>query len=215
MRTAIKQPVIPHSFSSYSNADCTSPSYEGCLFDVSQPLPTPLSSSASFSQCTFIKLTSSTNGGAISFTSDSPHTVRECFFRECSTVSYVNWQSGGGAVSSSAGSLSVYSSTFISCDTPGFGGAVLGTSNSVLIDVSQCLVFGCLGGYCGGGISAHYSSAADISSCRFLLCECNEYGGGYYHNNNITLPLKVSNSLFRKNTAKKNSGNRGGGGLED
>ena len=114
----IRQHLVSNSSSSFSNTGYASSSYEDWLFDDIYSISTPLSSSVSFSQCTFLRLISSFNGGAISFTSDSSHTVRNCFFSLCSsTVSTATWQSCGGAVSSSVGSLSVYSSIFIICST--------------------------------------------------------------------------------------------------
>ena len=173
------------------------------------------SESATFIQCTFIKLTYTYSGGAISFTSEGYHTVRDCFFRECSTINYRDWHSGGGAVSCSAGSLSVYSSVFINCRTVGFGGAILGTSNCASMIVSNSLIIACSSKSCGGGVSAHNSSAAHLSCCCFISCESPLSGGGYYHYNEAGLSLRVSNSLFRKNTANMTESNRGGGGLED
>ena len=215
VRTTITQNLVHHSISITSNAGCASPSYEGCTFDDTNTKQNPLSSSASFAQCTFIKLTANVNGGAISFTSDSPHTVRECFFRECSTGTHSNYQSGGGAVCSSAGSLSVFSSRFIQCSSAGYGGAVLGTSSCTLTVLFESIVIGCSCNRCGGGASTHFSSVADVSSCRFISCQSTRYGGGYYHNNEAGLSVRVSNSLFLKNVAKLNDNNRGGGGFED
>ena len=174
--------------------------------------------SASFTSCTFISLTTTDDGGAISFTSGSSLSVYQCMFISCSAPQAEYWYHGGGAVFSNTGDiLSVKSSTFIACSTNTFGGGVLATAACKYCSVSLCSFFHCTAEH-GGGVCVFLGPSSTVDSSRFCSCTASfgcgsGGGGGLYHDCQGDSGIDASNLLFNKNAAY--STGRGGGGFED
>ena len=208
LTTTIKH-LLPRSSSSDSNTDCTS-SYEGCLFYDSNPLPDSLSSSASFSQCIFLKLSSYTNGGAISFSNKASGTltISHCSFYSCSCSRAGGEQdgNGGGAIySSDVSTVEICSSSFISCACDGYNGCDGGAIELWIITsyplLSQCNFLFCHANDDGGSLSIWKANANNHIVCTdssFLHGYSGDGGGAFTLWDNSEL-IKGSNLLFCNN----------------
>ena len=174
-----------------------------------------LSSSATFIACTFASLTSSDSGGAISFTDGDTLSVDQCIFTDCTNTHSLDRYEGGGGVYSKCGSLlSVSSSVFISCITPSFGGGVLATDQCSYSYVTFCTFISSRANH-GGGLCVFFGPSSLTSACTFISCTADYIGGGMYHDSlSIESYLRLTDSLFKGNTANYGY-SRGGGGFED
>ena len=204
------------SFSTSYNEDCSGPDYEECKFTTPHLIPS--SSSTSFTSCTFASLTANGNGGAIALENGNSGSldILYCTFTECSSNVGVNINSlGGGAICiNSPSQFYAYSSTFLECTTPSFGGGVFAQRDCEYSTVIQCNFLSCRGHH-GGGLNVFFGPSSFTSSCRFICCTADYVGGGMYHDCMYEdRYLALTNSLFKGNTANCN-GDRGGGGFED
>ena len=205
------------SISSLPNEPCTGPDYEDCSF--SSPHIT-LSSSASFSSCTFSSLTSSLNGGAIYSVSSGTLSISLSIFEKCSANVGTGDFLGGGAVCVDAGYFVSDFNTFISCSTSYFGGGILAQRQFISSNILSCNFICCSGCY-GGGINTFFGPYTTTISSHFISCTVSKGGGGFYHDSNVDCSsLTVSDCLFTCNCAEYVNGStteqtRGGGAFED
>ena len=152
-------------FSSSNN--CDGPFYEGCSFTQTYR-PSP-STTTTFTSCTFTRLISDDNGGAVYFTSGDSHSVNDCTFTGCSSSISFNDYNGGGGVFSSSGTLSVSTTVFISCSAQSLGGAIFGTAGCSSIVVAESTFLCCSCENSGGAVCLHLGPTGEVSSSCFLL----------------------------------------------
>ncbi|KAK2954296.1 hypothetical protein BLNAU_10795 [Blattamonas nauphoetae] len=181
------------------------------------------SSDITFTRCTFHTMSSTSSGGAVSFS----NLLASVSISECSFVNSVA-SSSGGAVrfrpSSETASLVLLSSTFSYCLAESYGGSVdirspvsctvsdchfIGTKTKVsyggsiflkspnsLCQLSNCLIEDGTTSY-GGGLSLNawrLDSDVEISFCSFCRCQAS-YGGGIDLLTGTTR-ISVKDSLF-------------------
>ena len=180
------------------------------------------SSTHTFTFCSWNGCSSSL-GGAITFRehTSSSLVVTGCIFCSCKCTSS-NWVYGGAAIHcSNVKSVSIDSSTFLSCGcTYAVGGAICIIGISAVPEITENDFITCSGGEDGGGIWLSGVTATNgvnrpVRDCRFIHCTAN---GIMYNNNNNdgdggalvlgdnTHPLGVSDSLFLSNHASTDGG---------
>ena len=210
----------PYSSSSQStNApSCAASPYERCTFDSDNPIPS-FSSSTVFNTSTFTGLTADDCGGAICFTSGNSLTLDQCIFNLCYTTDEFRDLNGGGAILINCGSFfSAHSSTFISCSTLSFGGAIVAEDGCQSSTVSFCTFIRC-SARLGGGLMTFWGPTSALVSSHFISCTGTLTGGGLYHESlEESQNLFVSECVFKDNFADYTPDyyyDRGGGGFED
>ena len=198
------------SFSLSFNGDCDSSPYEECIFSHTL---SRFSSSASFKFCTFDTLSVDGNGGAISFSQASSFlTVEDSLFIHCTSS-----QNGGAIYTDSASSLSVTSSTFIACLCPRYGGGAFVYDSCESSTVSFCTFLSCTGLF-GGGLMTWMGPTSFLSSSRFISCSVTDAGGALYHNGVSSDFIRLTDTLFARNTADScnhDPNDYGGGAFKD
>ena len=178
------------------------------------------SESAAVLSCSFTRLTSGCNGGAISFTYGTTLSLDKCIFMSCSNSVSNSSSNGGGAVFINHGALSVSSSLFISCITPSYGGGIHAYTGCSSSSVSFSAFIECEADH-GGGLSTYCGPASTSYSTRIISCTTSKVGGGMYHDSNLaTHTLTIRGNLFSNNRAEyineTDSYNyRGGGAFEE
>ena len=214
-------PFSAISFS--SNIECNNSPYEGCTFNPPRE-SFSLTTSASFTSCTFTGLTSNSNGGAIAFVNNIHGVLNllSCIFIQCRcNVAAGNNNLGGGSVCvNSPSTLYAYSCIFIGCTTPGFGGGIFAERECVYSTVILCTFVSC-SAEIGGGMSIFFGPSSRTSSCRFISCNADYVGGGVYHDClTDDRSFLLTDSFFKDNSAHYESYSdryvhRGGGAFED
>ena len=177
---------LTSSFSNNSLSCSTSPYYD-CTFTPSF-LP-EYSTSTVFTSCQFSSLSSSGNGGAISYSqSGAIITISSSQFYNCQATI------GGAIYADSLHSLSVLFTSFVLCratstgsDAGGGGGAEVDAVDAPLF--TACLFYQCSSGDDGGGIrtyncgydqqsqslptdSSRVKDNSLVQDSRFLVCSC-------------------------------------------
>ena len=205
-------PLISSS-SFYSNDDSNEVSYTKTTFSGDNH--PSLLSFTTFTSCIFDTLTSSSNGGAVSFLSGKMLTVVDCLFSGCTTSIRYSYSNGGGAICIESGTFSIISSVFISCTTLSYGGGIFVHDGSQSSTVTFCTFIDCKADH-GGGLTTYYGPSSTVLSNIFLSCSAYSFGGGVFHDGLKSHFISLSNSLFADNKANSdNDRNRGGGGFED
>ena len=144
--------------------------------------------STDFDKC---ESTGSNSGGAIYCTSGSL-TIEDCTFKTCKSPS----GSGGAVYASGVSSFTIEKSLLTDCNaTYGYGGGVLFTSESCSPLLSDTFLIACHASENadlssqsvddGGGASIESLMTSEtlsfiFQSCRFLSCNCYDWGGGAY-----------------------------------
>ena len=170
------------------------------------------SSTHTFSSCSWNGCSGS-YGGAISFRDHSSSSlfIRECTFSFCETTS-PDWANGGGALHCySVHSVSIDSSSFLSCSCRvGGGGGINLYDIRHQPYINNCYFISCSADDDGGGAAIWSSYAKDdlivCRDCRVIRCSVPNYnknsvspvaGGIILWSNNAG--LKCSNILFSDN----------------
>ena len=164
-----------------------------------------------FTSCSW-KDCSDSLGGAISFRekTESSLTVNKCTFDSCTSSFSAGWSNGGGAINCySVRSVSILSSSFLSCSSLNNGGG--GINFYYIIQqpyVTNCDFISCHADDDGGGVAIWSSYANDNTivcrDCRFIKGtssgSVDPWAGGIilWGNGNI---LKCSEILFAYNEA--------------
>ena len=146
-------------------------------------------------------------------------TISHSSFEMCNTTGSFVAEEGGGVIYAGCGSLSITSSSFISCQSPSYGGAILAQFNCTSSCLSHCTFISCRAHH-GGSIMTEYGPTSSIFSSRFISCVADYVGGGMYHDiNDVSDSVTIRKSLFTRNPADyKNEFEdkiRGGGAFED
>ena len=206
-----------HSHSSLllSSAPCDASPYEYCTFTGTHLTPT---STTTFNSCNFTGLSSEYNGGAIYFISGASLTIEQCTFNQCSTRSEeFSDQYGGGAIDINCGTISVFSTVFISCSTASYAGGMLIEQDCTPSIVSLCTFLSCTARF-GGGLMTFWGPTSFVLSSRFISCTGFIAGGGMYYNGWESDWLNITDTLFTLNIAdimRDGIETRGGGAFEN
>ena len=138
-------------------------------------------------------------------------------FSFCSTTTEFSPDNGGGAIYMDSGTLlSVTSSIFFCCSTESYGGAIYALNDCKTFTVSQSSFIGCSSDH-GAGLMSYCGPTLSVSSSRFVSCVVENFGGGIYHDSNVTSSdFTLTDSVFTCNEAGSSIANtRGGGAFED
>ena len=212
-------PLIVNTVTNYKNCtniNGTVSAYE----DTEMPEGRQIHSlSASFPTCTFSCLSTTENGGAISFMCWSSLSVKECIFLDCSTSVSLGDESGGGAVHVYTCSTFVLtSSRYFRCTSTCYGGGLFFHQTCVSSTVSSCSFLFCIAEH-RRPLITYRGPTSSVSSSRFVYCTGLTSGGGVYHDSRSrTRNVHILDSLFTNyyaNVLVANSGMHAGGGFED
>ena len=195
---------------------------DGSLCNNTERNSLQLDVSHSVTSCTFNSISSSVLSGGVLYihyegTSETSLTVQSCMFFFCNTTTEFSAGYGGGAIYMDSGTLlSVTSSTFISCSTKSYGGAIYSKLNCKACIVSQSSFISCSSDH-GAGLMSYHGPTLSVSSSQFVSCIVTRFGCGIYHDSTISSSnFRLTDSLFTGNQAKSGTNNtRGGGAFED
>ena len=171
-----KHDIVTVSPSFLANSNCALPTYTDCSF--TQDNCSSLTSSASFTSCTWTKCESTYGGGIYLNVSDSRVTliVTKGEFYSCKADRYC----GGGIYAEGIGLMQVKNSVFYKCvaeatnDAGGGGIEIWKIQKPPNIETTS--IIACKSGNDGGGMGIWYASVFQtkcIIECRFMKCEIN------------------------------------------